>query len=413
MVEVGFGQKKTRRCRRIVFSRHQPARVVSSSATTRIQSASCSRSQEAITLNTSRERGCDYIENRFYLQHLSVGGTVAHRVSKEVATPTTEATVRTQFNRTVLLAGAIVTPFLAVIDLASSALGGTNLAGFDNVPYLAVIGISLWQLRRERPNADWIMHPVAYGLVALNVYEMVTNTDVGGVSVGATLAVVVVIGILGAVASGAKWLLRTSAMVIMTVVWGIWTGLESGMSGPDAYLQGLVPSVAILVGAWLLRWLVEELGANADEAARLAGFHEAIAVCAGYLNRPGTDSPEEALRALLAATDASSVFVSRNVEDPIAGLCTVMICEVVAEGIDEDPPGIWDLTPWTSVPYAFEALSSGRSIFFRIEDTGPTERDLYKNTGVEAECNIPIMMSAWVPRFLLRRGNSLVQADRL
>jgi hypothetical protein len=301
--------------------------------------------------------------------------------------------VRTRFNHAVLLAGVLVTPAVAIIETVSARLSGPEEISFNGLPYAVVIAISIWQLRRATPNAVWLTYPVALGLVGLNAFELETGTNVGGISISVTLAVAVVIGMVGTVTARTFWRLQTGIVVLIVMGWAIWAGLMIEMRVPDTILHGVVPGVSILFGATSLRWLVDRLQSNADEAARLAQFHEAIAACADYLSRSGVGSPDDALRALLRATKASSVFVTRNVEDPLAGLSMSMVDEVAAEGVAEGVVGFWDLVPWTTVPYAFDAMSRGDPIYYRIADTSPQEQAFYEPLeGIEAECNIPILI---------------------
>lgn len=300
--------------------------------------------------------------------------------------------MRAQFNRTILLAGATVTPVVALVEYVVSTLDRSTQTQFNFIPYVIVTLVSTWQLRSDDPNADWLTHPVAYGLIALNVFERVGETDIGGVSNGITIAVVIVLGIIGAVTAKKMWLGQAATMAITLAVWGVWVGLEMEMSTSDSLLHGVVPGMALIMGATLLRRLTQRLQSHVSETGRLARFHEAISECAEFLSQGSTDEPGDALRALLTATEASSVFVTRNVDDPVRGLCLSMVAEVVDAGVPEDPPGMWDLVPWTAVPYAFDSLSKGRPVYYRIEDTSPGEQALYRALGVHAECNIPIMI---------------------
>jgi signal transduction histidine kinase len=173
---------------------------------------------------------------------------------------------------------------------------------------------------------------------------------------------------------------------------GIWSGLRASLPGSAPYLEGIVPAIAIVVGSWLFRSITHELDQRAREADRMAHFHKALALCSHYLHEYREDVPEDALNALLAATKASSVFASRNVDDPELGLCTSMLAEVLADGVPEDPPGTWDLVPWTDVPYARDRLANGQTVYYQLSETSPAEQELYRDTGVTSECNIPIMI---------------------
>lgn len=119
-------------------------------------------------------------------------------------------------------------------------------------------------------------------------------------------------------------------------------------------------------------------------------FERAIVDCAVALLRDDDTSVRDALEALRAATGASAVFVERNVEDPELGLCSMLVEEVLAPGVEPDPPGTWDRVPWSTMPMTFEHLSRGREVAFRPEDLPPIERALYEGSGIRSEIDIPI-----------------------
>ncbi len=121
-------------------------------------------------------------------------------------------------------------------------------------------------------------------------------------------------------------------------------------------------------------------------------FEEALIGCAVALLRDDESSVADALRALLTATRASAVFVERNVEDPRLGLCTSLVEEVLAPGVDPDPEGVWERVPWSRMPMAYEHLSQGRAFAFRPTDLPPPERALYDQTEIRSEIDIPIFV---------------------
>lgn len=110
------------------------------------------------------------------------------------------------------------------------------------------------------------------------------------------------------------------------------------------------------------------------------------------LSGAGVDPIDEALQALLDATDATAVFVEQNVEDVDLGLCSALIAEALKPTTQPDPEGIWDLVPW-SVMSGREALESGDGHSLVVSELRGKERELYNESGVRSELDLPIMVN--------------------
>jgi signal transduction histidine kinase/putative methionine-R-sulfoxide reductase with GAF domain len=113
------------------------------------------------------------------------------------------------------------------------------------------------------------------------------------------------------------------------------------------------------------------------------------------LSGPGVDPIDEALQALLDATDATAVFVEQNVEDADLGLCSSLVAEALKPTTQPDPEEMWDLVPW-SVMSGREALESGDGHSLVVSELRGKERELYDGSGVRSELDLPIMANgAW------------------
>ncbi len=127
--------------------------------------------------------------------------------------------------------------------------------------------------------------------------------------------------------------------------------------------------------------------------------NEAIAACAqSLLASSGQGRLEKALQALLKATDATYVFVERNVEDPELGFCSATVAEVESEGAttaEADDDVYWDLVPWAKMPTSRSYLERGEPfVLVPTKLTGP-EFDLYEADPwpVVSGLNIPIFVN--------------------
>ncbi|MDH3470138.1 MAG: GAF domain-containing sensor histidine kinase [Acidimicrobiia bacterium] len=124
---------------------------------------------------------------------------------------------------------------------------------------------------------------------------------------------------------------------------------------------------------------------------------DALAVCARVLLfADDLEQVDEALQALLAATDATSIFIELNVEDPDLGACSSMVREVTQPGYNSDPDH-WSLVPWDNMPDSYQHLSQGKPFAFLVSGLGPTERAQYEGVTSLSELDVPFSMNdEWV-----------------
>ena len=166
---------------------------------------------------------------------------------------------------------------------------------------------------------------------------------------------------------------------------------------------GLIVSVtmgSMFVGSLLVMFgsagkILADVKHSLDRKVR---FEEAIAASSRAFATSDDDDPIElALEALLKATEATAVFVERNVQHPDLGLCSTLIAEVLADGVDADPEDTWTMVPWDEMPVSFASLSAAKAVAFKVADLPEIERARYDGSGVLSELDIPILVRGeWV-----------------
>ncbi len=127
-------------------------------------------------------------------------------------------------------------------------------------------------------------------------------------------------------------------------------------------------------------------------------YEQSVSACSRALLQADDDSAlQRALEILLDGTSALSVFVERNVEHQELGLCSTLVAEALRPETEPDPDEHWALVPWSKMPSAFEHLSRGEPFAFTVDDLEGDEHDLYAESGVESELDIPIQIGGtWV-----------------
>ena len=126
-------------------------------------------------------------------------------------------------------------------------------------------------------------------------------------------------------------------------------------------------------------------------------FQSALAECARtLLASTGERRLEEAVEALLAATQATYVFLERNVIDSDLGFCS----QTVASASDDprDPAlshGYWDLVPWSRMPVSRAHMERGEPFLIIPEELEGVEADWYADdpNPAASELNIPIFVN--------------------
>lgn len=134
-----------------------------------------------------------------------------------------------------------------------------------------------------------------------------------------------------------------------------------------------------------------------EQAEQRARYETALADCAqALLASKGDDRIQHALEALMTATEATWVFLERNIIDPELGFCSQTVAE--AEGPerpdDEVENRFWGLVPWERMPTTREHLEKGNPFVVIPEQLEGAEYDLYAADPypVKSELDIPIFV---------------------
>lgn len=143
----------------------------------------------------------------------------------------------------------------------------------------------------------------------------------------------------------------------------------------------------------------KELALMTERTARRFRYEMAIARCAQALLRTNAENAlEQALEALLDASDASHVWVDRNVIDSNLGFASLTIAKASRgreDHLGEEHSEYWDLVAWDRMPTARALFERGEP--FHLVSDGMTAEELeFYNADPDlasAALNIPIMMA--------------------
>ncbi|HJQ96427.1 MAG TPA: GAF domain-containing sensor histidine kinase, partial [Acidimicrobiia bacterium] len=196
----------------------------------------------------------------------------------------------------------------------------------------------------------------------------------------------------------------TTEIDVPILVKGRWIG-TLGLADRDERRQWDSDEIkAIELGASLLAawWERRDYAHQLEEAVefrnRRIKLEQSIASAAQFLSRSANpEDLETALAFLLEGTDASAVFVERNVEHPELGLCSKVIAVAKRAGASSYEPSYWDMMPWDRMPVSYAALSQGKEVVVTPEGLIGPEALTYAASEVKSEIDVPIMIEgSWV-----------------
>jgi signal transduction histidine kinase len=134
-----------------------------------------------------------------------------------------------------------------------------------------------------------------------------------------------------------------------------------------------------------------------EKSEQSARYETALAECAqALLASSGEDRLQHALEALFVATEATYVFVERNVVDPELGFCSQWVAEA------EDPNAasyemeseFWDMVPWENMPTTRKNLERGLPVAIVPEELEGVEYEQYAADPfpIKSELEVPIFV---------------------
>ena len=157
-------------------------------------------------------------------------------------------------------------------------------------------------------------------------------------------------------------------------------------------IQTLQMAASLLASWWQRRDTASRLEGALESRNSSLRLEHAVATASQVLSRATrTEDMVPALEALLEGTDASCVFVERNVIDPEKGFCSRVEAMARRPGAGYDPR-YWDMMPWDRMPTTEEALSQGREIVLTADTLVGPEALVYAESEVMSEIDVPIMV---------------------
>lgn len=172
----------------------------------------------------------------------------------------------------------------------------------------------------------------------------------------------------------------------------------SGTGRWDDQTVALAETAGSMIKAWWDREAATGgLRRAVEEGARLLRHERALTACSqALLSSAGSAGLPAAVVELLNATDATAVFVERNVMDPALGLCSEVVFSAPESNAAYDP-GYWNHMPWSRMPISYAELSQGRPVVLSQNNLSGAEAATYARSPIGSEIDMPILVGGeWV-----------------
>lgn len=305
--------------------------------------------------------------------------------------------VRAKRPDSILAGAAIVAAVLVVVsDLIRVALGTWSPSA--RLPACILLGVLGVMVRRGRLGGGTLLLAGSFGLMSLSLIDAYTPLPGGGLDPTAVLGV--------ASASGVVWAVVRSGVTLAPIilysfgalafaVWSVTTGdtLPSAIAAQRLSMGATGQLVPMMVAH-----VVVAGRAKQRTASRSLRLQAALSTCSeALLTRSGDDAVQNAVAALLDATQAGYVYVDVNsVEDGVRRWQVVADAEAPGhfDGPDENRSGTYE-----GIEVVEAALASGRPATIVVADLAPGSplRIAYEREGVAAELAAPILVDGkWV-----------------
>jgi signal transduction histidine kinase len=279
-------------------------------------------------------------------------------------------------------------PIFLLAEVASAG----SLSSIAPIVWVGYLVLTVWALvltRRRRPDALTLTLGAIGNFTALSVLEAISGREITALDFTAVFGLVMILSVLVGVLATARnyvWAVFTASFV---AGWSLLMGYLQGDGTETTAIRGVIALVGVVFATVLLSKLLDLLGRAIALYNRSSRLHKAIARCSEAL-LVGSDAHalEQAVRALLEATEADYAYVDRTIEvDGEPGW------QIVAEAGKQDVRyDEWLIGKYSAVPTAAAALLAGKTAIVHTRNLSGAERRTYQEAGIRSEVVVPIMM---------------------
>lgn len=282
---------------------------------------------------------------------------------------------------------AITTPILLIIEIIRVQAGpGTPLVVGGS---FVLMLWAFWLLRQERPEALLLVLATISFVGLLALIEAWSGYVVSAFDFTTAFGLAMILGVLAGVLSRGRYLFLLIAAAV--AFWSVVMGALLDHRTEVIAVRAVVALVGVASSTLLISMLYRQLRRFIEGHDRTGRLQEALAACSEALLVQTDDAAaeEEAVRALLVATQADYVYLDRNIEvDDQTGW------EIVADSWREgfDQKSGWNRGLYEESSSMFQTLRARRPVVVYTNELTGRERVSYENDGILGELIAPIFV---------------------
>ena len=309
----------------------------------------------------------------------------------DVQLVSTRASIEAQrrFHRYVALLFAVTFPALAILEVTSADMN-SPLAPVRWASYLVLAIWAIWLTQSEDADAIVLVLSTTWFFGTLAIIEALFDVDVSAFDFATTFGLIMLLGVLvGTLSSGSR-LIWSVAAGTTAAVWSITMGILYADAVEVIAVRAVIAISGVFFTTALVSKLYDQLSESITRYEKATRLQHAIATCSeALLVQTDTSAINEALRALLEATEADYAYVDRNIEKDGA-----VHWEIIADAIRKtaSPAGAWKTGEYKQLSPTFLALSERRAATVRTNELTGEERACYEQDGIVTEVAVPIFL---------------------
>lgn len=277
---------------------------------------------------------------------------------------------------------------LAVVELnrVRSMDPGAALAW---VGYIVILVWALYIIRNQGKGSAMmlVLAQISYW-GSLVLFESRFGVEITSFDFVTTFGTVMMLGVLAGTLAAASRLLWAVAISCTIAFWAVIVGNQLGDAREVLWVRAVIAIAGVVFTTALVSKLFDQLAYTILQYDRSRRLQDAIAKCSeALLVETDTFAVNEALKAILEATDANYGYVDKTIDiDGEPGW------EIIADAADR-PAGYgnnWKVGLYGSTPEVYDSLSMGDAVVVHTSELEGEQRALYEADGIHSEVSVPI-----------------------
>lgn len=292
------------------------------------------------------------------------------------------------FHRYVAVLFAVIAPALAIMEIARVDDMVSPLAPIRWASYCVIAIWAIWLTQQDDASSMPLILAATWFFATLSIIEALFDVEISAFDFTTTFGLIMMLGVLAGTLSAGSRLVWSGAAGAIVAVWAVTMGILLGDTVEVMTIRAIIAIAGVIFSTALVSRLYDQLSHTISRYDKATSLQHAIATCSeALLVQTDAFAIYEALKALLAATEADYAYVDKNAE--IEG---DLHWKIVADARRRaaDIGGDWKEGVYRPGTATYEALSQGRAIAIHTKDLEGEEKRVYQDDGIISEVVVPI-----------------------